>query len=369
MAIYRPTIANIHLDHITHNIEVIQKIIQNKSVIPVVKANAYGHGAIQVVEYLIKHGFNYFAVSLLEEALELREKFTSIDILVMGVIDGTVLKVCSDNNITITISDEFLANEVLRTNYPLKCHIKYDSGMNRLGFKSNKVVLDLVNKLSNKGNVNLEGLYTHFATSDSDESYYLFQLNNFKTLLQDITYKFPMLHVSNSSSAIKYEKDIPETTHVRLGISLYGLTLEKDVHFLKPVLVLKTKVVQIKPLKKNEYLGYGITYQAPKNELIGILPIGYADGFIRKNQNGFVQIHDKTYKIIGRICMDQTFIRIDESIKLNDEVLVMGSKLVTIDDVAKRLDTINYEVICTITNRVPRIYMEKENLYETECLF
>ena len=158
---------------------------------------------------------------------------------------------------------------------------------------------------------------------------------------------------------IKYEKEIPYTTHARLGISLYGLTLDEGMDFLKNTYKLSTQIQEIKHLNKGVKVGYGITYTAKEDEIIGVLPIGYADGFIRKNQGGDVEINNKRYPIVGRICMDQMFIKIDDTITKDDTVVLMGG-VVSIDEVANRLETINYEIICQITYRVPKVYLRKE---------
>lgn len=355
---YRRTYAEINLSNILHNYLYVRDLIYPRTVIPVVKANAYGHGSIEVTSYLINHGIDHFAVSLLEEGLELRDNFPDINILIMGVIHHNDLFIASEKNITVTISNLEQVHILKSIEFPLKVHLKVDTGMNRLGFKTDDDILYAINELKTKEYVYLEGVYTHFSTADSDYEYYLKQKNRFDEILEMIDYKFDMIHASNSSSSIKYENGFDYTTHTRLGISLYGLTLDQNMDFLKPAFKLITKISEIKLLRKGEKVGYGASYEAKENELIGILPIGYADGFIRKNQGGDVEIKGKRYPIIGRICMDQMFIKIDSSISKEDDVVLMGG-LITIDEVANRLDTINYEVICQITYRVPRIYREE----------
>ena len=174
---------------------------------------------------------------------------------------------------------------------------------------------------------------------------------------EELNFDFKMIHVSNSSSSIKFEHNLAFTTHVRLGISLYGLTLDKETTFLKNTYKLITHISEIKCLEVGDKVGYGATYKASKKELIGILPIGYADGFIRKNRDSFVEINEKLYPIIGTICMDQMFIKIDESITKQHKVIMFGNQI-SIDDVASRLGTINYEVVCQISYRVPKIYIK-----------
>ena len=350
---YRKTQADIFLDNIIHNYDEVKKRVGHKILIPVVKANAYGHGAIEVTRKLVNHGVDIFAVSLLEEALELREVFKDVDILVMGVVGNEGLQVAADNNVTLTITSFNQIKDFLDLTTPLKIHIKMDTGMHRLGFNDIETVKQLLE--INHPNLIVDGIYTHFATADCDEDYYKMQLESFKTMLEELNYPFNKVHCSNSSASIKYESEFDFTTHARLGISLYGCTLDEDIDFLKETMAFKTKISHLRRLKKGDKLGYGITYEAKTDEWIGVLPVGYADGFIRQNQNGYVSINNKRYQLVGRICMDQCFIRVDKDVSLEDTVYLFGNGL-HIDEVAKRLDTINYEVLCVVGSRVPRVY-------------
>ena len=353
--IYRKTYAEIDLKNLYDNYKNIKALLNNKTIIPVVKANAYGHGVMEVVQYLIDKDINYFAVSLLEEALELRQEFKDIDILIMGVIDKEQFEIVSRNKFTITISNFDQLEGIENFKEPLIIHMKVDTGMNRLGFKSNDDISKAFEILNNNKALNLQGIYTHFATADGNKELYDIQLNRFSTILEFLNYKFEMIHASNSSSTIKYESEIGYTTHTRLGISLYGLTLDKETKFLKNTFSLISHISEIKHLNPGDKVGYGATYTAKKKEIIGILPLGYADGFIRLNQGGDVEINNRRYPIIGRICMDQMFIKIDETITKDDNIIMFGG-LVSIDEVADRLNTINYEIICQIKYRVPKIY-------------
>ncbi len=354
----RKTYAIIQLENLYQNYKNVVEKSGNKKVIPVVKANAYGHGAIEVVRYLASKGIKEYAVSLVEEADELREHFKDIDILIMGVTHEEDFIHAAENNYTITVVNTDQIDSLLTLNKELKVHIKIDSGMNRLGFKYDNEIKSAVDILKKHQYINLEGIYTHYATADCDYDYFLKQKNRFEEVLNYLDYDFKVIHTSNSSSSIKYEKDIEYTTHTRLGISLYGLSLDEDMEFLKDTYRLCSHIAEIKHLKKGEKLGYSITYEAKENEVIAVLPIGYADGFIRKNQGGKAEINNKIYNIVGRICMDQMFVKVDDSVKKDDCVILMGGK-VSIDDVAKRLETINYEIICQITYRVPKKYRKE----------
>ena len=353
----RETYVEINLDNLFKNLIAVKNRIGNKKIIPVVKANAYGHGVIQVVEYLYSNDIDYFAVSTLEEALEIRESFSNLSILVMGVVQPKYFNIAAKHNITLTISNDDQLIELNQLTHMLKIHIKTDTGMNRLGFKTDTELLNAKDVLQLNENIMIEGIYTHFSTADCNYEYYKYQLNRFKYILKLLDFDFKIIHASNSSSAIKYEDDLSFTTHVRLGISLYGLTLDNDTKFLNNTFKLISHISEIKQLEKDDKVGYGATYTALENEIIGILPIGYADGFIRKNRDSFVEINEKRYPIIGTICMDQMFIKIDKNITKKDDVILFGG-IITIDEVAARLDTINYEIICQISYRVPKIYIK-----------
>lgn len=359
--LYRPTWAEINLDALIKNYEYAKAKAYPKTIIPVIKADAYGHGALHVMNALYQKGCSFFAVSLLEEAMELRATHKDIDILILGPIFPEQFYVCYDHHLSITIYDENIAHALLAFQKPLKYHLKIDTGMHRYGFASIESSLTYVEKLSKSIHI-MEGIYTHFATANEQNDLYFKQIERFETLLKLLPYKPNMIHVSNSSSTLKYEHQISWTTHARLGISLYGLSLDLDKSALHPVMTLKSQVVQIKELSKGDPLGYGATYVAYEPfERIAIIPIGYADGFIRRNKTGKVEINRKLYPIVGIICMDACFIKIDDDVSVGDEVIIFGG-LITIDDVAKRLSTINYEVVCQLSKRVPRVYVKGGNL-------
>ena len=353
---YRPTWAEINLDHLWHNYQEAASYVPDKVVIPVIKANAYGHGAVEVMKHLYLHGVRFYAVSLLEEALELRKVYDDIDILMLGPVMHEDLRICSKNRIEFTVYDMEIAKHVLHSKYPLICHLKVDTGMTRYGITEPNEIIDTIDSMQASSHVHLKGLFTHFATANDNEEIYRKQLDQMSMIIKKIKKLPEMIHISNSSSTFKYEFQIPYTTHVRLGISLYGLTLNIDQPDIKPVMQLKSKVVQIKELKPGDCVGYGATYCAKENERVAILPIGYADGFLRKNKTGSVEIHQKKYKIVGIICMDACFIKVDDQIKVGDVATLFGG-IITIDDVARRLNTINYEVITSISSRVPRVYI------------
>jgi alanine racemase len=354
---YRPTWAEVNLDYLWHNYQIAQHEVNDKTVIPVIKANAYGHGAKEVFRFLYKKGVQFFAVSLLEEALELKSIHQDASIMMMGPILEKDLEVASKNKIEITIYDKHIYDAVTKSNLELICHLKVDTGMSRYGMIEPKMIIEAVSNLQAKKNIELKGVFTHFATANENESFYHMQVNKFIEIINQLRIKPQMIHISNSSSTFKYEKNYQFTTHVRLGISLYGLSLDSPKPNIIPVMSLKSRVVQIKELHKGESVGYGASYQAKSHEYIAILPIGYADGFIRKNKTGYIEINQKEYKIVGIICMDACFVKVDETVKIGDIATLFGG-LIKIDDIAHRLKTINYEVVTSISYRVPRIMVE-----------
>ncbi len=354
--IYRPTYASIDLDALDHNLSYVNQLNPNKTIIPVIKANAYGHGAIKIMEHLIKKGVHVFAVSLLEEAIELRHINQRVKLIMMGPILKDQLKIAEKYHVDITIYDEHILKAVLASKCILNVHLKIDTGMHRYGLEDKSEVLNAIEAIQKHETIHLEGVYTHFATANENEAYYHMQLERFKDIYDDIKVKPPMVHISNSSSGIKYEKNYDFTTHIRLGISLYGLSLDVPKPPLKPVMSLYSQVAEIKHIKTHDKVGYGASYEAKMDEYIAVIPIGYADGWIRNNKKNDVEINHKRYSIVGIICMDAMFVRVDETIKVGDEVILFGG-LISTDEVAEKQKTIVYEVCTNISYRVPRKYI------------
>lgn len=356
----RPTWAEVDLGALIDNYRLILDKVKPKKIIPVIKADAYGHGAIDVMRALIDEGVDYFAVSLLEEALALRSVNSEVGLMMLGPILPSQLDECHKHHIDITIYDEAIATFVLSYQPSLRLHVKIDSGMHRYGIESSSFIVDWIEKLK-KTPHDFLGIYSHFATANELDEHFHLQVNRSQAMIQSLPKLPPMVHLSNSAASIHYESHFDFTTHVRLGISLYGLSLDQDKMGLKPVMSLKTKVVTIKTLKAQESLGYGATFTALHDERIAILPLGYADGFIRKNKGGYVEINHRKYKLVGIICMDACFVKVDDYVHVGDEVTIFGGMIST-DEVAERLSTINYEVITNISKRVPRIYKKGEML-------
>ena len=352
---YRPTWAEIDLNALVSNYRFAQKKVYPKKIIPVIKADAYGHGAKEVMSALMAEGVNLFAVSLLEEALELRGLSDTVDLLMLGPILKEQFELCHKRHIQFTVYDEAILDHILSFDKPLMFHIKVETGMHRYGIEDYKKIIQFMHDIKST-NHKLVGLYTHFATANEQDDLFFSQIKRMEELISNLPYLPEMIHLSNSSSSLRYENKINFTTHARLGISLYGLSLDENQEGLTPVMSLKSTVVEIKRLSKGDTVGYGATYQAQQdNEYIAVVPIGYADGWIRRNKQGSVEINHKIYKLVGIICMDACFIKVDKDIHVGDVVTLFGGMIKT-DDVARRLKTISYEVICMVSKRVPRVF-------------
>ena len=352
---FRDTYALVNLQHLIDNAKYIHSK-SNKQMMAIVKANAYGHGSVQVAEVLQKLDFvTMFGVATLGEGIELRLQGITKDILVLGATRLEDAKLASNYNISISVFSIEFARELekIELTKPLKLHIKLDTGMNRIGLKGKNQFEEVLEILSHNSKLMVEGVFTHYGAADELNHTYDEQFNQYKTILKD--YKFKYMHAANTAGALYHQEDF--TNMVRAGIALYGIEPNgNEITPLKQVMTLKTRVVMVKEIKKGERVGYGFTYRANKDCCIATVPIGYADGIIRKNQNRFVAINDHFYQIVGRVCMDQMMIKVDENVKLGDEVEIFGEQI-SLKQMAKELDTIPYEILVLLSLRVARVYV------------
>ena len=383
---YRNTYVKIEESILKENVEtILQKYNQYKYYIGVVKANAYGHGSY-CVSSLIDGGVNYLAVSSLEEAIEIRKYEKNIPILCLEPIDATYVNDIEKYNVTATIENMEQAKQYSNYNTinQLKVHIKLDTGMNRLGFKSRDEVNEVFSLLKNS-KIEIEGIYTHMATTGISDFYYDKQIKNFIELTKDIDLsKIKIVHLGRSLTLVNHKKPY-FINGIRMGIIMYGFngslpvstgirshlreckrnhfikkyhisetTRENDLK-LKTSFTLFTEIMSIRKVKKGEFVGYGAHYIAPKDILVATLPIGYADGMDKLY--GTVVINGKKYPIIGEICMDMTSIIVDEKVKLHDKVEVFG-QTISIRESGKKIGKNAYHVFTSITNRVPRLYQD-----------
>jgi len=352
---YRQTYNEINLSNIRNNIKkIINKYNNYNYYFGVVKADAYGHSDLKVVKEIIKGGCNYLAVSSLDEAIRIRKYFSDIPILCLEPIDLKYIRKCYDFNITITISSkEYLFNLLKIDCSKLKIHLKIDTGMNRLGIKTIEECKEIYNLLINSNHI-LEGIYTHIYYAD-DEEKTLTQIRKFKEIIS-VVKNVPIIHLANSETLVRYPK--PDFVNgTRLGIIMYGFTSDKSLG-LESTFSVISHVMEIKKVKIGETIGYNGIYKANKDILVGIIPIGYADGIVRANTGRTVFINDKEYKIVGNICMDMLMVEIDESVKVDDKVFVIKD-IDHINRIAEYTKTISYEVICLISKRVPKKYKKK----------
>lgn len=374
----RPVWAEVDLGRIEHNVKQIKSLCENKKIYGVVKADAYGHGALDIVQVLLKSGVTDLAVALITEALEIIKSGINVPILILGFTPLTFAEDILNNNIEQTVYDleyaKKLSEIAQEKNKTAKIHIAVDTGMGRIGFLPNEKGMEAVRQISKLPNINIEGIFTHFSTADeADKTYSVEQLAKFNKFVDDLEnegIKINIKHASNSAGIM----DLPEAhfNAVRPGIIMYGYYPSNEVIKerldLKPALTLKTSVVHVKTLPKDMYISYGRKYKTDKERVIATLPIGYADGYTRALSNkGKVIVNGKLASIVGAVCMDQCMIDVTDvgTVKVGDEVILLGEHGNTrfnADDLAELLDTINYEIICMIGRRVPRVYINNEKI-------
>ncbi|GAA3642700.1 alanine racemase [Asaccharospora irregularis] len=372
-----PTWAEINLDNIKSNLNNIKSLLnEDTKVCGVVKANAYGHGAVEVAKLLEKENVDYLAVARLEEGLELRQNKITLPILCLGYISNDSIENAIKNKITMTVYSLEIAREIndvaRKLNTMAFIHIKIDTGMRRIGFDSTEESVKDILNIAKLEFVSLEGMFTHFATADEVSKEFTYnQASRFKFIsnrLKEEGIDIQIKHVSNSAAVMDCS-DL-RLNMVRCGIILYGHypsdEVLKERIKLKPAMRLKTKVAHIKYVDPGVGISYGLKYTTSKKEKIATIPIGYADGFTRIQKNPKVSIKGQLFDVVGRICMDQCMVKIDKNIdiKVGDEVIVFGDSGLTAESIAKDLGTINYEVLCMVARRVDRVYMEKNEILQ-----
>ncbi|ACD22809.1 alanine racemase [Clostridium botulinum] len=377
--IMRPVWAEIDLDAIAYNMRNIKKLAQNKDVIAVVKADCYGHGALDVVPTLLENGASRLAVAVLTEAIELRNNNITAPIMILGYTPEYLFEEVVNYDIEQTVYDleyaKKLSHLAIKFNKKAKVHIAIDTGMGRIGFIPNEKAIKDIKKIYNLKGLDVIGIFTHFSTSDeTDKEYTNEQFNKFTSfidMLSKVGVKIPIKHISNSGAII----DMPKTylDSVRAGIILYGYypsdEINKDNIKLKPALTLKASLTRVQELDINSYISYGKTFKTERKSIIATLPIGYADGYSRLLAPGAkVIINGKFSPIIGRICMDQCMIDVTDidDIHVGDEVIILGEDgnlKLTANDLAKSMGTINYEILCMLKYRIPRVYMKNGKIF------
>lgn len=376
--ILRPAWAEIDLDAIAYNTRNIKKLIGDKDLIAVVKANCYGHGVIDIIPTLLENGVSRFAVAMISEALEIRDNKITAPVMILGFTPLYLGEELINNNIEQTVYDLDYARELskiaLTLNKKAKIHIAIDTGMGRIGFLPNEKSIDNITEICSLEGIEVIGIFTHFSTSDEkDKEYSHEQFTKMLSVMDTLKKRgidIPLKHVANSGAII----DLPDTylDAVRAGIILYGYypsdEIDKNNLALKPALTLKATITNVKTLEKDMYVSYGRTFKTSNETIVATIPVGYADGYLRKlAENGKVIIKGEFAPIIGRICMDQFMIDVTNipDVKIGDEVILLGEKnglKYNADDMAKKLDTINYEVTCMLKSRLPRVYIKDTHI-------
>ena len=371
MSQIHPSWLEINLDALAHNVGTIKQFIGPKVALSaVVKANAYGHGAVEIAHTALTSGASSLCVAYLGEAIQLRDAGIRAPILVMAYTPDHAIAEAIQHNAAFSISELSIAQAASRTaitlQKPARVHLKIDTGMSRLGVLAHEA-LPLLEALTELPGLHLEGVFTHFSWADGDPNYTSLQLQRLNKIVSCMHHRVT-IHAANSAATLNHPG--AHFDQVRPGIALYGLTpfasgwgqLPVD---LQPVLTWKAQLALVKTLPADTPISYGNTYTCETERRIGVVPVGYADGFRRAPNNfGAVLINGQRAPILGRVCMDQTMVDVTDipTAHTNSEVVIIGqqgSARITAEDVASQLGTINYEVATALSARLPRIFVEK----------
>ncbi len=374
------TWAEINLDAIANNIKQIKKALnKDTKLMAIVKADAYGHGFFEVAKTVAKSGADAFAVATVDEALQLRKSGFNIPVLILGVIfkddvekiiENEIMPVVFGNNFA-----KFISDTAVRLGKKVKIHIKLDTGMSRLGYVCTQEenidkICESIVEISKLPNIEIDGIFTHFARADEEDTEFTdLQFKRFVSVverLEEFGIKIPTKHVCNSAGIVQHPKY--QLNMVRCGIITYGLSPSDNVDIsqlgLKPAMTLKSVITNLKRVHADSPVSYGGNFVAKDGTRIATIGIGYADGYSRLLSNkAKVLINGEYANIIGNICMDQCMADVTEigDVKIGDEVILFGNdgnNTITVESVAQLMGTINYETICVVGKRVPRVYIQ-----------
>ena len=373
--------AEVNLDAIAHNVREIKKLLKPETkIMGVVKADGYGHGFREVAKTLLKNGADALAVAVIDEAIQLRDRGINVPILILGHTPDCRAQDLVAMDITPTVFDETLARAVsdaaVAAGKRAKIHIKIDTGMSRVGFETTDVDLEKILEISRLPNLDAEGIFTHFASADEqDKSYTNMQFERFMDVinrLEEHGLKIPIRHICNSAGIIEFPEY--QLDMVRPGIILYGHypsdCVDRTKLDLRPAMELKAVITHIAEKEKGVKVSYGGIYKTFREKTkIATVPIGYADGYLRNLSNNADMIAGgKRVPVIGRICMDQCMIDVTNvnTINVGDEVVLFGRKgdvEITVTELAELMGTINYEILCVIGKRIPRVYLKDGKIF------
>jgi alanine racemase len=369
--------AEVNLEVIAKNMQAIRSLVPGATqIMAVVKANAYGHGVIPVTKACLENGADSLAVAIAAEGVQLRKSGYAAPILVMGYTPPEQYQAVLEHGLMQAIfsleQGRLLSQAAVSQGVRAKIHLKLDTGMGRIGFLDSQ--LEQIRALSQLPNLIIEGVFTHFAAADeADPSYTLAQLSLFAKLLGELKglgIEPRFNHAANSAGIIRYPD--AHFNLVRPGLMIYGMYpsthVSREKVKLIPAMSLKTRVAFIKKVPKGTSISYGCTYRTPEEQVIATLPVGYADGYPRLLSNcGQVMIDGRLAPVVGRVCMDQTMINVThlDTVKVGDEVVLFGHNrsggLLPVEEVAEKVGTISYEMVCKVSYRVPRIYVNGKN--------
>lgn len=372
--LYRHTWSEVNLTTIGNNLRNTKEMIgKGKKILAVVKANAYGHGALEVARTFLEHGADYLGVATLDEAIELRLAGIDGNILVLGIIPVEYAFVAASYNIEITVDqiDWLVAskNYFDDLNRKLRVHLKVDTGMNRVGIQTFEELYELTNFLEDSLHFDLVGIFTHYASADdSSLEYTKMQQERFKLFvnkLKNVPATF-LIHSCNSPAFLRKQYIDSSDNLFRLGITMYGYYPSEETKdclptWIKPALSLYSKINKVKKIAKGTYVGYGNSYRSICDEWVGTVPIGYADGLRRNYKNHEVLIDGVRCPIIGNVCMDQCMIRLHKPVAVGTLVVLIGESgnaSITVEEIARKNNTPPHDVLCSISYRVPRIYIK-----------
>ena len=376
MKTYSRVCARIDLDAIAYNMEQMKRNLKPETqIMAVIKADGYGHGAVQIAEMLESVDYIWgFAVATLDEAVVLRTEGIKKPILVLGCVFPDQYLAMLQNDIRMNVYTEEMAESIsqmaTREGVTAHMHIKLDTGMGRLGFDISNESVDAICRISQMSNVNMEGIFTHFAKADeTDKSFTMKQIKDFVWLVNELKEKnvtFTYEHCANSAAII----DVQEANFdlVRAGISVYGLYPSDEVNSekvkLRPAMVLKSHIAFVKEIAAGVPISYGGTFVSKEKMKVATIPVGYADGYPRNLSNcGYVLIRGKKAPILGKVCMDQFMVDVThiDGASFGDRVTLVGTdgnETITIEDLSNLSGRFNYEFICDLGKRIPRVFVK-----------
>ncbi|MCQ2768519.1 alanine racemase [Helicobacter pylori] len=374
----RASFVEVNTHSLRHNFHAVKSIVpKDAHIMAVVKANAYGAGAIKASEIFLQEGANYLGVATLDEALELRSHFSKTPILILGYSPNANASMLIDNDLSAMVFSleqaEIFSQMALKSQKRLKIHLKIDTGMHRLGLEPNFKSIETIKKIRALKGLEIEGIFTHLSNADANiKTHAKNQMKAFNAFLEQLLnqkIEFQYRHAYNSAGILSLcnGNENRLLNLYRPGIMLYGFypsneMKESSQTILKNVISLKARIVQIRSVKKGEFIGYGEHFYTNEETLVGVLALGYADGLARALGNRIqVAINNQLAPLIGKVCMDQCFVKLNDiQAKEGDEVILFGDKSAKANDaseIATLLNTIPYEVISTLSKRLERIYI------------